>query len=339
MLPSPTRTTAARSPLPGLLATAAGVALATAVNALVPAVSPLMAALVLGALMTNLGLSSPALRPGLEFAARGPLRLGIVLLGAQLALPDVLALGLPVVLLVVVTVTATFFGTQWLGRRLGLGRELSLLVATGFSICGAAAVAAMDGVTDSDEEDVMTAVALVTLYGSLAIAVLPQAGGLLHLSPEAFGVWAGASVHEVAQVVATAQAVDGAQAAGGAALTTAVVVKLTRVVLLAPLIAGVTLWRRRTAAPAEGRRPPVVPLFVAGFLAMAALRSLGVLPPASLAVLKTAETLLFTAALFGMGAAVRLRALLRTGRRAVTLGALSTALVTLVALAGVTVLV
>ncbi len=312
--------------------TTAGVALAIAVNALVPAVSPLMAALVLGAVTTNLGLSSPALRPGLEFAARGPLRLGIVLLGAQLALPDVLALGLPVLLPVVVTVTATFFGTQWLGRRLGLGRELSLLVATGFSICGAAAVAAMDGVTDSDEEDVMTAVALVTLYGSLAIAVLPQAEGLLHLSPEAFGVWAGASVHEVAQVVATAQAV------GGAALTTAVVVKLTRVVLLAPLIAGVTLWRRRTAAPTEGRRPPVVPLFVAGFLAMAALRSLGVLPPASLSALKTAETLLFTAALFGMGAAVRLRALLRTGRRAVALGALSTTLVTLVALAGVTAL-
>ncbi len=309
--------------------TTAGVALAIAVNALVPAVSPLMAALVLGAVMTNLGLSSPALRPGLEFAARGPLRLGIVLLGAQLALPDVLALGLPVLLLVVVTVTATFFGTQWLGRRLGLGRELSLLVATGFSICGAAAVAAMDGVTDSDEEDVMAAVALVTLYGSLAIAVLPQAEGLLHLSPEAFGVWAGASVHEVAQVVATAQAV------GGAALTTAVVVKLTRVILLAPLIAGVTLWRRRTAAPTEGRRPPVVPLFVAGFLAMAALRSLGVLPPASLSALKTAETLLFSAALFGMGAAVRLRALLRTGRRAVALGALSTTLVTLVALAGV----
>lgn len=312
--------------------TTAGVALAIAVNALVPAVSPLMAALVLGAVTTNLGPSSPALRPGLEFAARGPLRLGIVLLGAQLALPDVLALGLPVLLPVVVTVTATFFGTQWLGRRLGLGRELSLLVATGFSICGAAAVAAMDGVTDSDEEDVMTAVALVTLYGSLAIAVLPQAEGLLHLSPEAFGVWAGASVHEVAQVVATAQAV------GGAALTTAVVVKLTRVVLLAPLIAGVTLWRRRTAAPTEGRRPPVVPLFVAGFLAMAALRSLGVLPPASLSALKTAETLLFTAALFGMGAAVRLRALLRTGRRAVALGALSTILVTLVALAGVTAL-
>ncbi|MEU6408382.1 putative sulfate exporter family transporter [Microbispora sp. NPDC046933] len=342
MLPSLTRTAAARSTLhsrlPGLLVTAAGVALATAVNALVPAVSPLMAALVLGAVTTNLGAGSPALRPGFEFAARVPLRLGIVLLGAQLALPDVLALGLPVLLLVVVTVAVTFFGTQWLGRRLGLGRELSLLVATGFSICGAAAVAAMDGVTDGDEEDVMTAVALVTLYGSLAIAVLPAAGGLLHLSPEAFGVWAGASVHEVAQVVATAQAAGGAQAVGGAALTSAVVVKLTRVVLLAPLIAGVTLWRRRTAAPSEGRRPPVVPLFVAGFLAMAALRSLGVLPPASLAALRTAETLLFTAALFGMGAAVRLRALLRTGRRAVALGALSTALVTLVALAGVTVL-
>ncbi|MFC0861242.1 YeiH family protein [Sphaerimonospora cavernae] len=328
----PLRAAAPRSVLPGLLTAAIGVAVALAINWLVPAVSPLMAALVLGALMTNLGLRSPAMRPGLTFATRHLLRLGIVVLGAQLAVPDVLALGLPVLLLVIVTVTATFFGTQWLGRRLGLGRELSLLVATGFSICGAAAVAAMDGVADSDEEDVMTAVALITLYGSLAIVALPLAQGVLHLPVETFGIWAGASVHEVAQVVAAAQAV------GAAALTTAVVVKLTRVVLLAPLIAGISLWRRRTAGAVEGGRPPVVPLFVVGFLAMVALRSLDVLPPALLPPLKTAETLLFTAALFGMGAAVRLRTLLRTGRRAVVLGALSTVLIALVALAGVTVL-
>ncbi|WP_214413637.1 YeiH family protein [Sphaerisporangium fuscum] len=328
----PARAATAGSVLPGLLVAAAGVAVATAVNALLPAVSPLMAAIVLGALMGNLAPGVTALRPGLAFAARRLLRLGVVLLGAQLAVPDVLALGLPVLLLVLLTVTVTFAGTWWLGRRLGLGGGLSLLVATGFSICGAAAVAAMEGVAGGEEEDVMTAVALVTLYGSLALAVLPLAQAFLHLSPEGFGIWAGASVHEVAQVVAVAQT------AGSAALTAAVVVKLTRVVLLAPLIAGVGLWRRRTAAPGTGGKPPVVPLFVGGFLAMVVLRSLGTVPVALLAPLKTAETLLFGAALFAMGSAVRLRALLRTGRRAVALGALSSALIAAVALAGVTTL-
>ncbi|GAA3199762.1 YeiH family protein [Nonomuraea roseoviolacea] len=319
--------------MPGLLVAAAGVAVAVTVNALVPAVSPLMVAVVLGALLGNLGARPEVLRPGLTFASGRLLRLGVVLLGARLAVPDVLALGLPVLLLVVTTVAVTFSGTWWLGTRLGLGRDPALLVATGFSICGAAAIAAMDGVTDSEKRDVMTAVALVTLYGSVAIALLPLAGGLLHLPAESFGVWAGASVQEVAQVVATAQT------AGQAALATAVVVKLTRVVMLAPLIAGVSLWRRRTAGPGPRGRTPVVPLFVAGFLAVVALRSLGAVPDGWLAPIRTAETVLFTAALFAMGTAVRVRELLSTGRRAVALGAVSALLVTLVALAGVLVLV
>ncbi|MCW3840684.1 putative sulfate exporter family transporter [Micromonospora yasonensis] len=152
---------------------------------------------------------------------------------------------------------------------------------------------------------------------------------MLHLSEASFGIWAGASVHEVAQVVATAGAV------GSAALATAVVVKLTRVILLAPLIAGVSLWRRRTAETSGTRRPPVVPLFVAGFLAMMVLRSVGTVPDALLAPLKTIQAVLFTAALFGMGSAVRLRALLRTGWPGVALGAVSSVLIALVALGGV----
>ncbi|MGW0060186.1 YeiH family protein [Streptosporangium sandarakinum] len=329
---APAPATGIRPLLPGLAVSAAGVAAATGINALLPTVSPLMAAVVLGALMANLGACPAVLRPGLAFASRRLLRLGVVLLGAQLAVRDVLALGLPVVLLVVATVAVAFSGTWWLGRRLGLGRDLSLLVATGFAICGAAAVAAMNGVADGEEEDVMTAIALVTLFGSVCIVALPLLQGVLRLPAEGFGVWSGASVHEVAQVVATAQT------AGTAALATAVVVKLTRVVLLAPLIAGVSVLRRRTAGPRTGGKPPIVPLFVAGFLAMVALRSLGALPTAWLAPLKTAETLLFTAALFAMGTAVNLRALTRTGRRAVVLGALSTVLISLVALGGVMVL-
>ncbi|UWP80394.1 YeiH family protein [Dactylosporangium fulvum] len=326
---TPVRRTGSSSLLPGLAVVVVGIVVAMAINLALPAVSPLMAALVLGAIVGNCGISTVTLAPGLGFAARRLLRVGIVLLGVQLAVPDVLKLGLPVLLLVLATVIVTFFSTQWFGRRLGLSRDRTLLVATGFSICGAAAVAAVDGVTDSDEEDVMTAISLVTLYGCLAIVALPVAQTFLNLPEESFGIWAGASVHEVAQVVATAEVV------GSAALATAVVVKLTRVVLLAPLIAGIGFWQRRTAQAAGGKKPPLVPLFVGGFLVMMALRSLNLVPADLLAPLKLAQTVLFTAAMFGMGAAVRLHALLRTGWSGLAVGMLSTVLIMLISLGGV----
>jgi uncharacterized membrane protein YadS len=112
----------------------------------------------------------------------------------------------------------------------------------------------------------------------------------------------------------------------------AVVVKLTRVLLLAPMVAGVSVWQRRSGAGA-GARPPLVPLFVVGFLAMVALRSTGAVPAEVLSAAATATTVLFAAALFGLGTAVRLPALLRTGRRGLALGGLATVLVGVVALA------
>jgi hypothetical protein len=126
---------------------------------------------------------------------------------------------------------------------MGVSPGTSLLVATGFSICGASAVAAMDGVTRNEEDEVVTAIVLVTLFGSLAIVVLPLLQHPLGLSDVEFGVWTGASVHDVAQTVATASVVGPAA--------------LTAVVLLAPMVAGVSIWRRRTQTFAYGaRRPP-----------------------------------------------------------------------------------
>lgn len=314
---------------PGLAVVAVGVAVAYGLHELVPAVSALMIALVLGALVTNVGLGRPEFAAGFRFAMKKLLRLGIVLLGLQLAAPQVLALGAPVLLVVLATVAVTFAATNWFGRRMGLSRERSLLIATGFSICGASAVAAMDGVTDSDEEDVMTAIALVTIFGTVAIVALPLLQAPLSLDDDVFGMWAGASVHEVAQVVATASAV------GSAALAPAVIVKLTRVVLLAPLVAGVSLWMRRSAPEAEaGTRPPLMPLFVIGFLAAMALRSVGVVPEPVLDVAATAQTLVLTAAMFAMGASVRLRSFLRAGGPGLLVGLASTVAIAVVALLG-----
>lgn len=319
--------TALRRLAPGLVAVAAATAVAFAAARLVPAVSALTLAVVLGVLA---GPRLPATAAGLGWATKKFLRLGVVLLGLQLGLGQVLGLGGGTVLAVVATVLVAFFGTLLVGRALGVSPGLGLMVATGFSICGASAIAAMDSVTDNDKRDVATAVTLVTLYGSAAIGLVPLLGGLLGLRPEQLGAWAGVSVHEVAQVVAAASP------AGAAAVGIAVVVKLTRVVLLAPMVAGVSVVQRRRAGT-TGSRPPIVPLFVVGFLATMVLRTTGVVPPAALQVGSVATTLLFAGALFGLGSQVRLGALLRTGRRGLVLGALSTVLVASVGLAALAV--
>ncbi len=299
--------------VPGLLAVAGATALALGLAHLVPALHAATTAVALGALATNLGLHRPALRPGTHLAAHRLLRVAVVLLGLQLGLPQLRHLGVGGLAVVLVTVTVTFTGTLLLGRALGVGPARALLVASGFSICGASAVAAMEEVAGGDEDDTAVAVALVTLCGSLAIVVLPLVRGPLGLDPAAFGTWVGASVHDVGQTVATASRVPGA-------LPAAVVVKLSRVVLLAPLVAGVALRRRRSAVVVAGRRPPLVPLFVAGFLAAIALTSTGLLPPGLLAASRGLQSVLLTAALFGLGTGIHLPTLRRTGGPALVLG-------------------
>lgn len=311
--------------VPGLGVVVCGVAIAFLLNHLLPAVSTLTGAVLLGALAANLGLIRPAFAPGIGLAGRRLLRIGVALLGLRLAFGDVFALGPGVLALIVITVAVTFVGTRWLGRVLGLGDGLSLLIATGFSICGASAVVAMNGVREQDQQDVAKALGLVTLCGSIAMLVLPavQGGGLLPAS--SYGIWAGGSVHEVAQVVAAAAPVGGA-------LTIAVAVKLTRVVLLAPLLALVSFGERRRATATN--RPPIIPLFVAMFLLLAVIRSLGVLPSFALRGAQLLDGLLLTAAMFALGTAVRLRPLLRSGLPVTVLGLLSTVLITGFALGG-----
>ncbi len=323
-----------RGDAPGLLLAALGVAAAVGVHAVVPAVPKLTAAVVLGMAAAHL----PGLRPvvrgvarsGLSTAGKRLMRLGIVLLGLKLSLDDVLGLGWATVAMVLAVVAATFAGTLWLGRRLGLPGDQPLLVATGYSICGASAIGAVSQAAGSEEEDVAASVALVTLCGTLAIAVLPLLQQPLGLGEVEFGRWVGASVHDVGQVVATAQT------GGVGALREAVLVKLMRVVLLAPLVAGVAVVVRRNLRGAAagsgggsggaensvkaGSRPTIVPLFVAGFLAMIVLRTTGVLPERALGLAGDAQELLLAAALFGLGSAVHLPTMIRTGGRIALLG-------------------
>jgi len=300
-------------------------------------VSPLVIAVVLGALISNTGMFPEKSRAGLSFAARNFLRLGIVLLGLQLSFSQVRELGAPGLALVIVVVSITFVGTQWLGKKMGLSSGLSLLVATGFSICGASAIAAMRPVSDADDDDMAYAIALVTICGTLAIFMLPAIGEVIGFSGAEFGSWVGASVHDVAQTVATASS-------GNAdAQNAAIVVKLTRVMLLAPLVAAVSFTRYRKLNRAnvtdpitqKTKNPPIVPIFIIGFIAAISINSSFNLPSEFLSDVKWVEKSLLACALVGLGAGVDTRKLRRVGTRPLALGLTSWVLVATLSAIGV----
>lgn len=275
--------------------------------------SPLILAVGLGILASNrFGVLHADV--GMRFAASKLLRIGVVLIGLRVSLGDLAHVGLTGLAVVFVAVTVTFFGAQWLGRRMGVNRDLSLLIGTGFSICGASAVAAMNGVVGAEQEDVTYAIGLVTLAGSLSIAVLPVLGSVLGLTASDFGTWVGAAVHDVAQTVATAST------AGDEALRAAIVVKLTRVGLLAPLVVGVAVSRRRRNPIPSGTRPPLIPIFVGGFLVMVLARTSGLFPGSWLEPVRRVEGFLFTVSLVGVGFGVSLGQLRKLGGKPMVLG-------------------
>jgi uncharacterized integral membrane protein (TIGR00698 family) len=208
-----------------------------------------------------------------------------------------------------------------MGKWLGVERKLTQLIAAGTSICGASAVIAANTVTNGDDEDVAYAVACVTIFGSVAMFAYPLLPPLLHLDPHAFGLWTGASVHEIAQVVAAAFQ-DG-KAAG----EFGTIAKLSRVMLLAPTIIALGwLASRNTAlrnsAATASSRPPM-PWFVLGFIAVVGLNSLVGVPASDKATIAAVTTFLLSVALAAMGLETDIRKLTARGIRPALLGALA----------------
>ncbi len=321
-----------RQLLPGVAVAFVVSLVAFVVHERVAVISPHVVSVFFGMLGATFGRIDQAFRPGLRFAAKRVLRAGIVLLGFRLSLTELGQLGPRALAAVVAVVVATFLGTQWLARRLGLRPSLGLLMATGYSICGASAIAAVEPFADADEEEVAYAIALVTLCGTLAIVVLPPLGTLFGMPDGVFGAWVGASVHDVGQVVAAAST------HGPASLAAAVIVKLVRVAMLAPLLAFVAIGARRrrgSDAVDNATRPPVLPLFIVLFLAAVAIRSTGVISTEWLVRIKDLETILLGMGLVGLGSNVDLRKLRAVGGAPLVLGLGSWALVAVVSLAAV----
>ncbi|MGN6467932.1 MAG: YeiH family protein [Rhizobiaceae bacterium] len=282
--------------------------------------SPMILAILLGILFHNLVGTPAAAKGGVVFSLRRILRLAIILLGLQLTASQVVAVGGTGIAIIVATLAATFLLTKAMGRMLGVERRLAELIAAGTSVCGASAVIATNTVTRGSDEDVAYAVACVTVFGTLSMFLYPTLGTLLRLDMHHYGLWAGSSIHEIAQVVAAA--FQHGREAG----EFGTIAKLSRVMLLAPLV--ITLGvvaarggRRGTDGRLDGKAP--MPWFVLGFIAMIGINSVNVIPAEATHAVTPVTTFLLTMALAAMGLETDIRKLKAKGVRPLALGALS----------------
>ena len=308
--------------LPGVLL-AAGIATCAFLLRRLPGIgifSPMILSTFLGMALHNIAGTPAWAKRGVAFSLKRILRLGIVLLGLQLVLTQVIEIGSAGIAIILVALTATFTFTKWLGRVIGVDRRLAELIAAGTSICGASAVIATNTVTEGSDEDVAYAVACVTVFGSLAMFLYPLLPGLLHLDAHEFGLWSGSSIHEIAQVVAAAFQ-DGDRAG-----QTATIAKLTRVMMLAPLVItlGFLAARRARQAKGDARRPaPPAPWFVLGFIAMMLINTAVAIPAAPKSWIVEATTFFLSMALAAMGLETDFRKLKAEGLKPVGLAAAS----------------
>ena len=260
--------------------------------------SPLILSTFIGMTLRNIIGTPSCAKAGVEFSLRRILRLGIILLGLQLVITQVVRIGIVGIAIILITLTATLAFTKWLGRVMGVDSRLAELIAAGTSICGASAVIATNTVTKGSDEDVAYAVACVTVFGSLAMFLYPLLPGLLHLDGPAFGLWSGTSIHEIAQVVGAAFQ-DGNRAG-----ETATIAKLTRVMMLAPVVVTLGYRSARRARQATGevkQAAPPTPWFVLGFVALMVINSAVAIPPELKSWIVTATTFLLSMALAAMG--------------------------------------
>jgi uncharacterized integral membrane protein (TIGR00698 family) len=301
--------------LPGLLLTSSIAAAAFALRALpgAGAVNPMILAIVIGIVLRNLFGTPERAGKGIAFSLRRVLRFAIILLGLQLTAAQLAEIGTAGAATIVLTLCATFVFTTWFGRLLGVERGLAELIAAGTSICGASAVIAANTVTRAPDEDVAYAVACITVFGSVAMFCYPLLPDLLDLSAHAYGLWAGATIHEIAQVVAAAYQ-DGRQA-GDAAM----IAKLSRVILLAPVVVSLGLLARRRNAGGTGGVP--APWFLLGFLALVGINSAVAIPAGLKEGAAVATAFLLCVALAAMGLETDMGKLRAKGLRPLLLGA------------------
>jgi uncharacterized integral membrane protein (TIGR00698 family) len=317
---------------PGLVVALVIAAVATALGKLLPIVGGPVFGILLGALAAAFvpGLRSARWKPGYDVASKPVLQLSIVVLGAGLSLRQVLDVGgqsLPVML---GTLAVALGGAWLLGRWLGVRGDTQILIGVGTGICGASAIAATTAVIKAKQAQVAYALGTIFTFNIAAVLLFPPIGHLLGMSPHSFGLWAGTAINDTSSVVAAAYTYGGDAGAYG------LVVKLTRTLMLIPIVIVLAVLTARKEARRDAvlggtvsgfslRTMPwrrIVPVFLIGFIVAAALGSLGVIPAAWHPVLSFLGTFLITTALAGIGLAMRLGDMRKAGPRPLLLGAL-----------------
>jgi uncharacterized integral membrane protein (TIGR00698 family) len=292
--------------------------------------SALTLAIVLGMLVGNTVYPrfAAASGAGVSFSKQTLLRLGVVLYGLRLTMQDIGQVGLAGVMVDALVLGSTFALACWVGTRwLGMDRKTVMLIGAGSSICGAAAVMAAEPVVKARAEQVTVAVATVVMFGTVSIFLYPllfklnQHWQIIAGGAHGFGIYAGSTIHEVAQVVAAARSV-GPQAAD-----TAVIAKMVRVMMLAPFLIMLSAWlardgaRRLGASLKAGRQAPAqphkaklaVPWFAFGFVAVVLFNSLNLLPAHVQAITTDIDTALLAMAMAALGLSTHLSAIRKAG--------------------------
>ncbi|MGW1029951.1 YeiH family protein [Streptomyces sp. NPDC002577] len=310
------------SRVPGLAVSLAVAAMATVIGKLAPVVGGAVSGIVIGAVLATVIKHGDRLRPGITTASKTVLQVSVVMLGTQLSLRQIVQVGsqsLPVLVgTLAVCLSAAFLFGHWLRVSGGL----TTLIGVGTSICGASAIAAVTPVIGVGGAEVAYAVSTIFIFNIAAVLFFPLVGHLLGLSQHAFGLFAGTAVNDMSSVVAAATTY------GDAAGDYAVVVKLTRTLLIIPvcLILAALVRRRARRRSTEAndtkrvRVRALVPWFLVGFLLMAAVNTVGLIPSGAHPILSEVSVFLITMALSAIGLSTDLSGLRRTGPRPILLG-------------------
>lgn len=318
-----------RGQLNGILFVALFAAAVTRIAA-IPAIaglglSPLIVGIVAGAIYGNaLRDGMPASwAAGVNFSARKLLRIAVAFFGLRVSLQEIAQVGIPGLAESVLIVVSTLVIGTWAGMKImKLDRDTALLTAAGSAICGAAAVLAFESTLQSKPHKSAMAVGSVVLFGTLSMFMYPVLfnAGWLHLDTVGAGLFFGGTIHEVAQVVGAASNVSPE------ATHIATIVKMTRVMLLVPVLLVVGMWVNRSArrgAAADGAQAPrklAIPWFALGFLAFVVINSLHVLPESATSTLNMLDTFALTMAMTALGIETRISQIRQAGPRALTTG-------------------
>jgi len=274
-----------------------------------------------------------AFQPGLKFTSKKILKFAIILLGASLSIRVVLNVGKMSLAVMAFTLLTCFGGGYFVGKLLGLNWKLSNLISAGTGICGGSAIAAIAPAIEAEDKDIAYAMSATFLFDMAMILLFPIMGRAMGLSDTAYGLWAGTAVNDTSSVVAAGYAFS--EAAGDFAT----MVKLTRTLAIIPTVLIFSLiqarLRRKETENAEGARVNILsllPWFIMGFVTLAILNSLGVIPPAVSAGAKAVSKFLMVAALAAIGLGTSFKEMRKSGIAPMVHGFIISALVVVVAL-------